>query len=143
LSQPSAGSAQIALTGSGLRLEDVAAVARGNAVVTLDPDARARMQRSRATIEELVADGAAVYGVTTGFGDLANVRIDPVEARRLQENLVVSHAVGVGPPHDRETVRAMLLLRANTLARGQSGCRPEIVERLLEFLRLGIHPLVP
>jgi histidine ammonia-lyase len=84
-----------------------------------------------------------VYGVTTGFGDLANVRIDPQEARRLQENLVVSHAVGVGPPHDRETVRAMLLLRANTLARGQSGCRPEIVERLLDFLRLGVHPVVP
>ncbi|MBA2556480.1 MAG: histidine ammonia-lyase, partial [Chloroflexi bacterium] len=67
----------------------------------------------------------------------------PNDARRLQENLLISHAVGVGPPHDRETVRAMLLLRANTLARGQSGCRPELIERLLDFLRLGLHPLVP
>ncbi|MBA3851511.1 MAG: aromatic amino acid lyase, partial [Chloroflexi bacterium] len=98
---------------------------------------------SRATIEGLVAASEAVYGVTTGFGDLATRRIDPADARRLQENLLVSHAVGVGPAHDRATVRAMLLLRANTLARGQSGCRPLLVERLIDFLRLGIHPTVP
>jgi histidine ammonia-lyase len=138
-----AGRHQIELTGSGLHLEDVAAVARAGAGVTLAAEARTQMQRSRATIEELVAAGAPVYGVTTGFGDLANVRIDPAEGRRLQENLVVSHAVGVGPSHDRETVRAMLLLRANTLARGQSGCRPDVVQRLLDFLALGVHPVVP
>jgi histidine ammonia-lyase len=143
LSQQGGSRRRIALSGSDLALEDVAAVANGRAEVFLAADARAHMLRSRRTIEELVEAGAPVYGVTTGFGDLANVRIDPQEARRLQENLVVSHAVGVGPPHDRETVRAMLLLRANTLARGQSGCRPEIVERLLDFLRLGVHPVVP
>ncbi|MEA2622873.1 MAG: histidine ammonia-lyase [Chloroflexota bacterium] len=131
------------LTGHDLTLEDVEAVARRNAPVGLSDEARARMAASRATIEELVASGDAVYGVTTGFGDLANVRIDPQDARRLQENLVISHSVGVGPPHDTETVRAMLLLRANTLARGHSGCRPELVERLLDFLRLGVHPIVP
>jgi histidine ammonia-lyase len=112
-------------------------------VVRLGEEARSRMATSRQTLAELVEVGETVYGVTTGFGALANTRIEPAEARRLQENLLVSHAAGVGPPHDRETVRAMLLLRANTLARGQSGCRPELVERLLDFLRLGIHPLVP
>jgi histidine ammonia-lyase len=131
------------LTGEDLRLEDVEAVARGGVRVELHPDARARMERSRATIDELVAGSAPVYGVTTGFGDLANVRIDPAQARRLQENLVVSHAVGVGPAHDRATVRAMLLLRANTLARGHSGCRPLLVERLLDLLHLELHPVVP
>jgi len=133
----------VRLTGHDLTLEDVEAVARHGAHVELDSQARARMAASRRTIEELVAAGDPVYGVTTGFGDLASVRIDPADARRLQENLIISHSVGVGPPHDRETVRAMLLLRANTLARGQSGCRPELVDRLLDFLRLGVHPIVP
>jgi histidine ammonia-lyase len=131
------------LTGLDLRLEDVEAVARGAAEARLAPAARERMLASRRTIEELVASGATVYGVTTGFGDLASHRIDPRDAARLQENLLISHAVGVGPLHGRHTVRAMMLLRANALARGQSGCRPEIVERLLDFLRLGIHPEVP
>lgn len=131
------------LSGHDLTPEDVERVARGGADVTLDPIAQERMTASLATIERLVAAGEAVYGVTTGFGDLATRRIEPADARRLQENLLVSHAVGVGPGHDRETVRAMLLLRANTLARGQSGCRPVLVERLIDFLRLGIHPTVP
>ena len=131
------------LSGQGLRLEQVAAVARDDESVSLAAEARSRMAASRATIEALVARGEAVYGVTTGFGDLATVRIAPDDVRRLQQNLVVSHAVGVGPLLDRDAVRAMLLLRANTLARGQSGCRPEVVERLLDFLRLGLHPCVP
>jgi histidine ammonia-lyase len=131
------------LSGLDLRLEDVEAVARRGAAAALSAAARDRMLASRAVVEELVAAGATVYGVTTGFGDLANRRVEPAEARHLQHNMLVSHAVGVGPDHDRVTVRAMLLLRANTLARGQSGCRPLIVERLLDFLRLGIHPRVP
>jgi histidine ammonia-lyase len=131
------------LTGHDLRPEGVERVARQDATALLDPAARERMVASRAVIERLVATGEPVYGVTTGFGDLATRRIEPADARRLQENLLVSHAVGIGPPHDRETVRAMLLARANTLARGQSGCRPELVERLLDFLRLGLHPVVP
>jgi len=133
----------VVLTGSDLTLEQVAAVARGGVPVTLGADARGRMAASRAAIERLVDRGEPVYGVTTGFGDLATVRIAPHDARRLQENLLISHAVGVGHPHDSDTVRAMLLLRANTLARGQSGCRPDVVERLLDFLRLGLHPVVP
>ena len=133
----------ITLTGLNLTLEEVEAVARDGATARLADDARRRMQASRDVVEKLVADDATVYGVTTGFGHLAGTSVPSEEARQLQHNLLVSHAVGVGPAHDRATVRAMLVLRANTLARGQSGCRPLIVERLLDFLRLGIHPRVP
>jgi histidine ammonia-lyase len=133
----------IVLTGHDLTLEAVEAVARHGARAVLAPEARARMVRSRSVIEAIVERGEAVYGVTTGFGDLATVRIAPSDAARLQENLLISHAVGVGPRFDVATVRAMLLLRANTLARGQSGCRPELVERLLAFLERGLHPVVP
>jgi len=101
------------------------------------------MLASRKVIEDLVASDQIVYGVTTGFGNLASRRIPAADVRQLQRNLMVSHAVGVGAPHSREVVRAMLLLRANALAQGHSGCRPEIVERLLDFLRAGIHPVVP
>jgi len=133
----------IVLTGHDLTLEDVEAVARHDATVTLASHAREQMARSRSVIEAIVERGEAVYGVTTGFGDLATIRIAPSDAARLQENLLVSHAVGVGPRFDEPTVRAMLLLRANTLARGQSGCRAALVERLLAFLAVGIHPVVP
>ena len=133
----------VVLNGLDLTPEALAAVAREGAEAHLDDAARERISTSRQVVEELVASGEPVYGVTTGFGDLATRRIDPADVDRLQENLLVSHATGVGPAHDRETVRAMLCLRANTLARGQSGCRPVVVERLLDFLRLGIHPVVP
>jgi histidine ammonia-lyase len=133
----------IVLTGADLTTADVEAVARRGARATLDDDARGRMQESRDLIERLVAAGEVVYGVTTGFGALAGRSIAPADAERLQENLLMSHAAGVGEPLDREIVRAMLLLRANTLALGHSGCRPELVDRLLAFLELGIHPVVP
>ncbi len=140
---PSGHAGTIVLTGADLTIPDVEAVARRGAAVALDDDARGRMQEAREVIEGLVADGAVVYGVTTGFGDLASVSIPATDAARLQENLLMSHAAGVGPPFPREIVRAMLLLRANTLALGHSGCRPLLVDRLLDFLRLGIHPVVP
>ena len=101
------------------------------------------MQESRDLIESLVARGEVVYGVTTGFGDLATRFIAPADAERLQERLLMSHAAGVGDPLPREIVRAMLLLRANTLALGHSGCRPLLVDRLLAFLDAGVHPVVP
>src|SRR3990170_3316261 len=117
----------IILTGRDLTLEAVEAVARHGAPAILAPEARRRMAQSRAVIEAIVARDEAVYGVTTGFGDLATKRISPADAARLQENLLVSHAVGVGPRFDSATVRAMLLLRANTLALGFSGCRLGVV----------------
>jgi histidine ammonia-lyase len=133
----------VVLTGADLTIGDVEAVARGGAQATLDPAARARMERSRAVVESLVEEGAVVYGVTTGLGALADKVIDRADAEQLQENLLVSHAAGVGEPLPREVVRAMLVLRANTLALGHSGARPAVAERLLDFLRLGIHPVVP
>ena len=133
----------IVLTGADLTIAAVEAVARSGAEAALDIHARERMQEARDVIGSLVAEGAVVYGVTTGFGDLATTYIEPAQAGRLQENLLMSHAAGVGPAFPREVVRAMLLLRANTLALGHSGCRPLLVDRLLDFLRLGIHPVVP
>jgi histidine ammonia-lyase len=133
----------IVLTGANLSIADVEAVARHRAAVVLDEAARGRMQESRDLIDGLVARGEVVYGVTTGFGDLATRFIAPADAERLQENLLMSHAAGVGEPLPREIVRAMLLLRANTLALGHSGCRPLLVERLLDFLARDLHPVVP
>jgi histidine ammonia-lyase len=133
----------IVLTGADLTIGDVEAVARHGARAALDVHARERMDEARAVIEGLVARDEVVYGVTTGFGDLATTTIPREDAPRLQENLLVSHAAGVGRPFPREVVRAMLLLRANTLALGHSGCRPLLVDRLCRFLELGVHPVVP
>ena len=134
---------RVLLTGADMSVADVEAVARHGAHATLDEAARGRMQEARDVIETLVARGEVVYGVTTGFGDLATTFIRPADAERLQENLLASHAAGVGSPFPREVVRAMLLLRANTLALGHSGCRPLLVDRICDFLEKGIHPVVP
>ena len=131
------------LTGRALTIDHVIEVARGRREVVLDQAAAERMRASRAVIEGLVAAGTTVYGVTTGFGDLANVRIDPGETAELQRNLVRSHAAGVGPPLADEVVRAMLLLRANALAIGLSGVRVEVVELLIGMLNRTVHPVIP
>jgi histidine ammonia-lyase len=143
--RPGSGGAAdlVVLTGADLTVRDVEAVARHGARAALDVHARERMQEARDVIATLVARGEVVYGVTTGFGDLATTFIPAADAAALQENLIASHAAGVGRPFAREVVRAMLLLRANTLALGHSGCRPELVDRLCAFLEHGIHPVVP
>ncbi len=135
--------APVVLNGAELSVPDVESVARGERYAVLDGGARRRVTEARAVIERLVASGEVVYGVTTGFGSLATTFVPPERARELQERLLLSHAAGVGQPLPTEVVRAMLLLRANTLALGHSGCRPELIERLLELLRLRIHPVVP
>lgn len=136
-------SVSVPLTGAGLTIDDVVAVARHGAEAHLDPDARARAAEAKIVIDRLVAEGQVVYGVTTGFGALATTFVPPERTRELQERLLLSHAAGVGSPLPTEVVRAMLLLRANTLALGHSGCRPELIDRLCEMLRLGVHPVVP
>ena len=133
----------ITIDGASLGLAEVEAVARDRATVRLDPAAAARVRRSREALERLLDRDDPVYGVSTGFGRLAQVRIARGEQRALQRNLVRSHAAGVGRPLPAEEVRAILLLRANALARGQSGCRPVVIERLVDFLNRGIHPVVP
>jgi histidine ammonia-lyase len=133
----------IQLTGRDLTVPDVVAVARGGRAVEVADDARQRMAASRSVIERVVASGETVYGVTTGFGDLADVRISPGQTATLQRNLVRSHAAGAGEPLPGEVVRAMLLLRTNALAVGLSGIRPEVVDLLVAMLNAGIHPVVP
>jgi len=133
----------LSIDGHRLTLDDVVAVARGRRPVALAADAREAMAAARRLVEDVLARGELVYGVNTGFGELARTRIPPEGVRALQHNLVRSHAAGVGPPLPPEVVRAMLLLRANALAAGYSGARPEIVDLLLELLNRGVHPIVP
>jgi histidine ammonia-lyase len=129
--------------GEPLSIADVVRVARDGIPATLATSARERMRESRHYIERLVAEGRPVYGVTTGFGKLASERIAPEDVRQLQRNLIVSHAMGVGEPLPTEVVRGMLLLRAQSLAQGNSGIRIEVVELLLQLLDRGVHPIVP
>ena len=119
------------------------AVARDDRRAEVAPAARERMAASRAVVERLVAEDVTVYGITTGFGDLANVRIEPAQTAELQRNLVRTHAAGVGEPLPDDVVRAMLLLRANALAIGLSGVRPDLAELLCGMLNASIHPVIP
>ena len=133
----------ITIDGHTLTLAQVEAVARDRVRVRLDAAAAEGIRTSRTLLESLIEDGTPVYGVNTGFGRLADVRIPRSEQRALQRNLVRSHAAGAGVPLPAEEVRAIMALRANTLARGQSGCRLAVVERLLELLNREVHPVVP
>jgi histidine ammonia-lyase len=128
--------------GEELSLEDVVAVA-GGAAVELSAQAAARMRAARAVVEAKVAAGEIVYGVTTGFGGLANVRIPPDAAAALQNAIVRSHATAVGPTLSREEARAMLALRAHVLALGRSGVRVDLVERMVDMLNRDLVPVVP
>jgi len=133
----------VTVDGSPLTPAQVAAVALGRARVVAGDDLEARLAPARAVVERAVESDQVVYGITTGFGALATTHIGKTETEALQYNLIRSHAVGVGPPLDDEIVRAMLLLRARTLAQGHSGVRPVIVNKLLELLERGILPVVP
>jgi histidine ammonia-lyase len=129
-----------------LTLEALVEVARGRRVVEIGAAAHARMAAARAVVDEVVRGGdaaPAVYGVNTGFGALAEVRISAAQVTRLQQNLVRSHAAGVGQPLPRDAVRGMMLLRAAVLATGRSGARPVCCERLVELLNAGVHPVIP
>jgi len=132
----------VVLDGQSLAIEDVWAVAAG-ASVSLAATARTRMQQTRAIVDAIVARGEIVYGVTTGFGKLSDVAIPLDHLAELQVNLLRSHAVGVGPPLPEREVRGMMLLRANVLAKGYSGCRPELVDLLVAMLNAGLYPPVP
>ena len=129
--------------GNSLTVGDVVRVARERAAVRLDDQARIRMQRVRDVVERKLASGEAVYGVNTGFGKLSEMTIPPDRLAELQVNLVRSHAAGVGPLLPEEEVRAMMLLRANVLAKGHSGVRPELAELLLAMLNAGLFPPIP
>jgi len=133
----------IVLTGNDLTFDQLYAVALRNEVVSLSPAAVTRMNTSRAVVDHLVAANETAYGINTGFGKLASVRISAEQVRQLQINLVRSHACGIGTPLSVAETRAMMLLRANALAKGLSGVRPVVVETLCAMLNAGVHPVIP
>jgi histidine ammonia-lyase len=133
----------LALDGASLTLDDLETVARGRRGVTLSAAAREAVARSRRVVDEAVQRGAVVYGVNTGFGSFADVVIPGARLQELQLNLVRSHAAGVGPRLDEDQTRALMVLRANCLAKGYSGIRPETLDLLLAMINRRIHPLIP
>jgi len=133
----------VQLTGNDLAFAQLYDVALHGAKVSLAPDAIERMKASRAIVDRVVSSGETAYGINTGFGKLASVRISTEQVRQLQINLVRSHACGVGAPLGEAETRAMILLRANALAKGLSGIRPETVEVLCAMLNANVHPVIP
>jgi len=134
---------RIQIDGETLTLDQLYAIALEGAEVELSQQARERMNASRAVVERLIESNAAVYGVNTGFGKMASVRISREQIRTLQTNLVRSHACGVGAPLSEPEVRAMLALRANAIAKGFSGVRPVVAETLCAMLNKRVHPVIP
>jgi histidine ammonia-lyase len=133
----------LSVDGRSLTLEQFLAVARGRRGVSFSPEARTAVAASRRAVERAVAGDRAVYGVTTGFGGLSHKTISAEKAKELQVSLVRSHASGTGPALPSDVVRGLVLLRANSLARGHSGVRVEVVERLLDLLNRGLVPWIP
>jgi histidine ammonia-lyase len=133
----------VALDGEKKTVEEIARVARSGEEVRVPESAKEQIERSRRIVEDMVSRGERVYGVTTGFGKFADVSISPEDIRKLQENLLVSHAVGVGDSFSPEEVRAAVFLRANALAKGMSGVRYRVVEALAALLNKGVTPVVP
>ncbi|HSP20379.1 MAG TPA: histidine ammonia-lyase, partial [Myxococcaceae bacterium] len=134
---------RLLLDGETLSLEEIREVSRGGCQVELAPAALARVERARALVDRIAAGEAAAYGINTGFGTLAEVRIDRKDLRTLQRNLLLSHAAGVGTPLPVPEARALLLLRCNVLARGHSGIRPRTLQLALDMLNRGVIPVVP
>ncbi len=126
-----------------LSVEDVVAVARYGAPLSISHKAAERIQRSRALVEKWVQEGKIIYGITTGFGALSNTRISKEDTRQLQENIIMSHSAGVGNPLPEEVVRAIMAIRVHDLSMGYSGIRPETINHLLAFLNEGVCPVVP
>src|SRR6202166_3930227 len=144
MSMPADGTPRpIELTGNDLTFPQLDDVALRGEKVSLAADAIKRMQASRAVVERVVASGETAYGINTGFGKLASVRISAEQVRQLQVNLVRSHSCGVGAPLSETETRAMMLLRANALATGLSGVKPATVETLCAMLNAGVHPVIP
>ncbi|MGA8103221.1 MAG: histidine ammonia-lyase [Candidatus Acidiferrales bacterium] len=133
----------LSLTGNDLTVEHLFDVVFNAQTASLDPAARARMQASRDVVDRLVASNSTAYGINTGFGKMASVRISREQIRTLQTNLVRSHCCGLGAPLSEHETRAMILLRANAIAKGFSGTRPLVVDTLCAMLAKGVHPVIP
>src|SRR5215468_3226236 len=133
----------VIVTPTGVTVADVLAVARGADRIAIAPDTIAAMATSRAIIDDIERQGRPVYGVSTGFGALANTFIAPERRAELQHSLIRSHAAGIGAPIPTEIVRAMMLLRVRSLALGHSGVRPLVAQSLVDLLNHAITPWVP
>ncbi|MGB6443280.1 MAG: aromatic amino acid lyase, partial [Thermoplasmata archaeon] len=133
----------VPIDGRSLTLEQFLLVVRGHHPVSIAPAARTAVAASRAAVERAVASRRPVYGVTTGFGGLSHQTIPPEKARELQLSLVRSHASGTGPALPADVVRGLMLLRLNSLTRGRSGVRPELLDRLGALLNRGLVPWIP
>ena len=131
------------IDGNSLTLKDVLDVARFGEQVVISQDAISLVKASRNYVDRLVAEDRIVYGVTTGFGKFSDVHISSTETETLQANLIMSHACGTGPIFPEEVSRAIMLLRANALAKGYSGIRPQTLQSLVDLLNHGIHPVIP
>src|SRR6201991_278593 len=142
ITQATENSEMIEIDGKSLTLELTAAVA-GGAPLALAESARPRIEKARRFVEQIVESGKVVYGINTGFGKLADVSIPQDRLRELQINLVRSHACGIGEPLGEAVVRAIMLQRANVLARGYSGCRALVIDTLIAMLNAGVHPVIP
>lgn len=134
---------KIVLSAEGMRLEDLVAVARKGAGVALSQESKQAITKSRWLVEQWVREGKIVYGMTTGFGALSDVVISREDTQRLQQNVLMSHAAGVGPLLDNEAVRAVMALRIKDLARGNAGIRLETVQMLMDLLNSGVCPVIP
>lgn len=132
-----------AIDGQSLDFEKFKKIVVEGDSVTLSEDAKKNIKKGRKVVDRVIESGERVYSINTGFGVLSNVAIPAESLEKLQENLIRSHCAGVGEPHTERESRAILLLRANVLARGMSGCRLELVELLLEMLNRRVHPVIP
>lgn len=134
---------ELSIDGFNLTIEDVVDTGRNLTKVSLSDEARSRMEGSRSVVEEIIQSDEVVYGINTGFGALSSVKIDHSDLKSLQENLIRSHACGVGEKMEYNHVKMMMLIRANTLCRGQSGSRTLVVETLIQMINSGVCPVIP
>jgi histidine ammonia-lyase len=134
---------KIFLDGEKLTISDVVEIAKGNAIVEVEGSTRAKMAKCRQFVDSILDDDKPVYGINTGFGILSDVKIAHENLEELQINLIRSHAIAVGTPYDKETVRAIMVLRANVLAKGYSGITLETFDKLLEIINKNIVPFIP
>ncbi|MDR7317681.1 histidine ammonia-lyase [Brevibacillus nitrificans] len=131
------------MDGNHLRIEDVVAIARGGARIELTKEALENVRRSRSMVDRMVEEQRVIYGITTGFGKFSDVMISGEDVSKLQENLIMSHACGMGDPYPVEVVRGIMALRINALAKGYSGIREETLLHLGELCNRGVHPIIP
>lgn len=134
---------EILISSAPTSLEDLVAIARQGARVRLTEDSRKRVAKARHLIEQWVREGRTIYGVTTGFGALSDVAISKADTRQLQENVLLSHAAGIGRIIDKAATRAVMGLRIKDFARGYSGVRLQTLDHLVELLNRGVHPVMP